>query len=162
MRPHVAQPVLYSAFVIATTLLTGVLVQPLTRRVGPRADLLGLGAGVLGLLLAARAVTAGSPGPVFAVAVLAGAGYGLVMTTGLIEIGQRVPAQTRGTTVGIYYVLTYIGFALPFIHATEAKRHGDARTLLAATVAAAACLLLRAGVVAAVGARRRAPTAGGS
>ena len=65
----------------------------------------------------------------FAVAVLLGAGYGLVMTTGLLEISERVPQESRGTAVGIYYVLTYVGFTLPFIEALAAKHVGDAPTL---------------------------------
>ena len=146
MRTHVARPALYSGFVIVTTLLTGVGVQPLTTRLGPRGDLLGLGLGALGILLGARAVALGSPASVFAVALLAGAGYGLVMTTGLLEISERVPRPSRGAAVGIYYVLTYVGFALPFIHATAARRLGDVRTLEVAAAAAIACLLFRAAV----------------
>jgi MFS family permease len=148
MRPLVAHPVVYSGLVILTTLLAGVAVQPLTRRVGPRGDLLGLGIGAAGVFLAARAVAAGSPPLAFVVALLVGSGYGLVMTTGLTEAARRVPPATRGTTVGIYYVLTYIGFALPFIHASVARRHGDAATLTGAATAVVIALLVRSVIVA--------------
>jgi MFS family permease len=144
MRPHVARPVLYSAFVIVTTLSAGVLVQSLVRRIGRHADLVGLAAGLGGLLVASHAVAVASPNLAFAVAVLVGTGYGLVMTSGLSEVGARVPQHARGTAVGLYYVLTYVGFALPFIHATLAKRWGDAPTLRAAAVVALASLLARA------------------
>jgi MFS family permease len=144
MRPLVARPVLYSAFLVSTTLLTGVLVQPLTTRLGRRADVLGLGLGALGIALGARAVAVGAPGLVFGVAVLVGAGYGLVMTTGLREVSRRMPPQTRGTVVGIYYVLTYLGFALPFAHALAAGRFGEVRTLQVTAVLAFACLAVRA------------------
>jgi MFS family permease len=144
MRSHVARPVLYSAFVIVTTLLSGVFVQPLTARVGRLADRLGLGVGAMGTALAAHAVTVVSPRLVFAAAVLVGAGYGLVMTTGLREVSERVAKRERGTAVGVYYVLTYIGFALPFVHATAARRLGDAATLQATAAATLACLLIRA------------------
>jgi hypothetical protein len=144
MRPHVSRPIAYSAFVIVTTLLSGVLVQPLTRRIGRRADLVGLGTGAVGILVGSRAVATGSPSLVFVVAVLVGAGYGLVMTTGLLEISARVAAGSRGTAVGIYYVLTYVGFALPFIHATAARHVGDAASLQATAAVALACLLARA------------------
>ncbi|HEY4394492.1 MAG TPA: MFS transporter [Polyangia bacterium] len=144
MRPLVSRPVLFSAFVILTTLSTGVFVQRFVKRVGRRGDLLGLGAGALGVLLAAHAVAIASPALVFVVAVLVGAGYGLVMTTGLAEVGARVPPQARGSAVGLYYVLTYLGFALPFIHATLAKRWGDAPTLRGSAVAAFVCLIVRA------------------
>jgi len=145
LRAHVARPVIYSALVILTTLLSGVLVQPLTKRVGPRADVLGLGVGAIGVALGARAVAAASPALVFPVAVLIGAGYGLVMTTGLIEISERVARPSRGTAVGIYYVLTYVGFALPFLHAhtTASTGWSDAVTLYVTAAVAVACLLLR-------------------
>lgn len=144
LRPLVARPSLYSAFLASTTLFTGVLVQPLTIRLGRRADLLGLGLGVLGIALGASAITLGAPGLVFGVAVLVGAGYGLVMTTGLREVSQRAPPETRGTAVGIYYVLTYLGFALPFAHALAAQRLGDAHTLQLIAAIACGCLLVRA------------------
>jgi MFS family permease len=153
MRPHVARPVLYSAFVILTTLASGVLVQPLTTRLGRSGDRVGLAVGALGIAVAAHAVRLTSPGLVFAAAALAGAGYGLVMTTGLREVSDRVPSRARGTAVGLYYVLTYVGFALPFLHATVAARPGagDAATLETTAAAALVCLLIRA----ATGARPR-------
>jgi MFS family permease len=144
MRALVARPVIYSGLVIAATLGAGVAVQPLTRRLQRRGDLLGLAIGALGVFLGAYAVAIGSPAWVFAVAVLLGAGYGLVMTTGLLEISERVAQESRGTAVGIYYVLTYIGFTLPFVEALAAKRLGDATTLALAGAAAVACLLIRA------------------
>jgi MFS family permease len=146
MRPLVARPVIYSGLVIAATLGTGVAVQPLTRRLQRRGDLVGLAIGALGVFLGARAVAVGSPAWVFAAAVLLGGGYGLVMTTGLLEISERVPQESRGTAVGIYYVLTYIGFTLPFVEALAAKRIGDARTLALTGGAAVACLLIRGAI----------------
>ena len=35
--------------------------------------------------------------------------------------GLRSKGVTKGTAVGIYYVLTYVGFSLPFLHATAAR-----------------------------------------
>jgi MFS family permease len=156
LRVHVARPVLYSALVIVTTLASGVAVQPLPRRLGVRAGLLGLGLGALGILLGARAVAAAAPGWAFAVALFEGAGYGLVMTTGLVDIGARVSPSARGTAVGIYYVLTNVGFALPFVHAQASlqaqaslhERLGDAGALDRIAVAAFASLGLRGLVLA--------------
>lgn len=152
LRVHVARPVVYSAFVIVTTLLSGVLVQPLTTRFGPRADLLGLAVGALGILVAARAVSLGVPSLAFAAAILVGAGYGLVMTTGLREVSVRASKGARGTAAGSYYVLTYLGFALPFLHATVAKKLGDSTALHYIAASALACLILR-GLIEARGAR---------
>ncbi|MET0792207.1 MAG: MFS transporter, partial [Polyangiaceae bacterium] len=144
MRPLVARPVLYSAFLAASTLCAGVLVQPFTARLGRRGDLLGLGLGALGIGLGAAAFVLHAPGLVYAVALLLGAGYGLVITTGLRLASECTAKQTRGTVVGIYYVLTYLGFALPFVHAILAQRLGDVRTLQVTAAAALACLLVRA------------------
>jgi len=146
MRAHLSRPVIYSALVILTTLMSGVLVQPFTRRLGPRGDLLGLGVGTLGLLLGAHAATHALPLLVFGVAILVGTGYGLCMTTGLLEISARVSPEAKGTAVGIYYVLTYVGFALPFVHAHVAAHWGDAQTLRFTAAAAFVCLLVRAAI----------------
>jgi len=144
LRAQVARPVLYSACVIAVTLAAGVSMQPLLGRFGRRPDLVGLGLGALGVLLGAYAVGIRSPFLVFAVAVLVGCGYGLVMTSGLREIAERAPAPQRGSAVGVYYVLTYVGFALPFVHALVAKSWGDVATLEATSASVAICLVLRA------------------
>jgi MFS family permease len=146
MRPHVSRPVLYSAFVILVTLLAGVLVQPLTARLRGRGNIVGLAAGTGGLLVGALSVAWASPALVFGAAVLAGAGYGLVMTTGLREVAESASDETRGTAVGIYYVLTYIGFALPFVHAKAAAAVGDLAALEWTAAAAVGSLVLR-GVV---------------
>lgn len=144
LRSHVERPVIYSALVIALTLLAGVSVQPLLGRFGRRADLWGLGIGLAGVLLGARAVAVGSPALAFPVAVLVGCGYGLVMTSGLREIAERVAPRARGTAVGVYYVMTYVGFALPFVHARLATKLGDVTTLELTAGSLLACLLLRA------------------
>jgi len=146
MRPLVSSPVLYSGFVIFVSLATSVLAQPFVRRLGRAAELWGLGVGALGILLGAHAVAVASPALVFAVAPLVGFSYGVVMTAGLGQVATRVPPQARGTAVGIYYVLTYVGFVLPFVHAKLAKGWGDHDTLLASVALAAACLLARAAI----------------
>ena len=144
MRQQVSHPVLYSGFVIFTTLLAGVLVQPVVWRLGRGADLLGLAAGGLGILLGAHAVALGSPALVFAVAPLVGGGYGLIMTSGLGEVAARAPARVRGTAVGVYYVITYVGFVLPFLHAKLAKEWTDRGTLRGVAGVVALCLVARA------------------
>ena len=157
MRPLVAYPVIYSGLVIVTTLFVGVAVQPFVKRVGRHADLLGLGAGAAGIWMGAQAAAMASPGLVFAASALTGAGYGLVMTGGLVEVGERVPRHARGTAVGAYYVLTYVGFALPFVHARWAARAGDAATLRVTAAAAVASLVVRAVVKARRPGRSQAP-----
>lgn len=144
IRSAVGRPILYASSVIATTLVSGLLVQPLTSRLGPRGDLVGLAVGAAGVFLGAEAVAIASPGLVFGAAVLIGAGYGLVITTGLREVAERVRADTRGTAVGVYYVLTYVGFALPFVHAIAAKTLGDVLSLRVTGALALGSLVVRA------------------
>ena len=152
MRPLVAYPVLYSGLVILTTLSVGVSVQPFVARIGRSADLVGLLTGALGIFVGSRAAALSSPGLVFVAAGLAGAGYGLVMTSGLVEVAGRVAGHARGTAVGVYYVLTYVGFSLPFVHAVVSRHVGDVATLALMALTAVGCLLARAAVK-----RRRRP-----
>ena len=149
-RTQVSRPILYSALLVLVTLMSGVLVQPLTTKVGRRADLLGLASGLLGIGVAALSLQLRSPYAVFLAAPLLGCAYGLVITTGLREVAQRVSARERGTVVGMYYVLTYLGFAMPFLHATVARRLGDVGTLAGLSVAVLVCLGLRAAIEARV------------
>jgi len=148
MRPFVSRPALYSGSLILVTLAAGVAVQPTVKRIGRRADWLGLAVGALGVLLAARVVALPSPALAFLVAPLLGVGYGLVMTSGLAEVAARVPVQARGSAVGVYYVLTYLGFSVPFIHATLARPWGDVRTLQFIAGAAFISLILRVAMTA--------------
>lgn len=143
MRPYVSRPILYAASLAAVSLFTGVLVQPATSRLGRRGDLLGLGLGAVGVALGAQAVRLQAPALVFAAAPLLGAGYGLVMTTGLRHVAERAPPASKGTVVGIYYVLTYLGFGLPFIQARLAERLGDVFTLNLVCALVSGCLLVR-------------------
>ncbi len=149
-RAQVSRPILYSALLVLVTLMSGVLVQPLTTKVGRRADLLGLASGLLGIGVAALSLQLRSPYTVFLAAPLLGCAYGLVITTGLREVAQRVNARERGTVVGMYYVLTYLGFAMPFLHATVARKLGDVGTLAGISVAVLVCLGIRAAIEARV------------
>ena len=146
LRSMVTRPVLYSASLIVVTLASGMAVQPLTARVGSRGDRQGLAVGAAGVFLAAYVIAARSPLLAFGAAILIGAGYGLVMTTGLREVSERVTREHRGTAVGTYYVLTYLGFAVPFVHAVVAKVWGDVATSFAAGFAVIASLAVRAAI----------------
>jgi hypothetical protein len=145
-RAQVSRPLVYASLASLVTLSAGVLVQPLTTRIGKRADLLGLAIGVVGVLVGAASVAMGAPYLAFVAFALLGSGYGLVITTGLREVSQKVAARDRGTVVGIYYVLTYLGFGLPFLQAIVARRIGDLRTLFALAAAVTICLAARAAI----------------
>jgi MFS family permease len=106
----------------ATLIVNGVsgLIQMLARalRWGPHA-------GTAGALLAALgyAVTAIAP-PTMSVVLglplflILGCASGLCLREGLIDLEAAAPQRLRGALVGVFYVVTYIGFGLPLILTT--------------------------------------------
>jgi predicted MFS family arabinose efflux permease len=146
VRSRVASfAVIFAGVVTATTLLLGVLVQPALRRRRPReAGTFGLVAGALGLLCGAAAASQVSPLGALIAAVLLGSGYGGCLIFGLRFIEANTTPATRGRLTGIYYALTYIGFASPLALAALARRIGDVPSLLVAAVLAIATLVAAA------------------
>lgn len=43
-----------------------------------------------------------------------GTAYGLCMREGLTDVNHLAPPQRRGLVIGIFYVITYLGFSVPF------------------------------------------------
>ncbi|MCP9485149.1 MAG: MFS transporter [Gaiellaceae bacterium MAG52_C11] len=112
----------YSGAITAIGAFTGVLVQPVGRRFGEeRGAALGLALGVAGLVVAMVAVTTAGPVLLVIVSLLLGCGYGLCLTAGLRLIETLALPAERGALTGIYYALTYVGFAAPFLVAAAAS-----------------------------------------
>ncbi len=123
----------FAGVVTATTLLFGVLVQPVLRTWRPRdASAFGLAAGAAGLLCGAGAAAAVSPAGALLSAMLLGTGYGGCLISGLRFVEATTTAETRGGLTGMYYSLTYLGFASPLALAAIGKRIGDVPSLLLA------------------------------
>ena len=101
------------------TLGTGVLVQPLARRLDDRRPLLagqvGLVAGALGLALGLLTLDANVRWLLLAAALIFGAGYGCCLVSGLRETERLSADDERGATVAVFYALTYMGFAAPYL-----------------------------------------------
>jgi MFS family permease len=109
-------PLAATGLLSALTLLTGVAAQPFTRRFSPEVTArLGLLSGAAGLWVGAVAVASATPALLLVSAPLLGGGYGVCMTSGLRLIEALAPAETRGGVTGLYYVLTYLGFAAPWL-----------------------------------------------
>lgn len=108
-----------NALVAGLTLGTGVLVQPLARRLAAHdtrpAARLGTAAVTAGLLVAVAYALSPTPWLLLPTALLLGAGYGCCLVAGLLET-QRVaaPHELAGLT-GVFYALTYLGFAAPVV-----------------------------------------------
>ena len=119
MQAEVGQPVFFSALVTFFALLFGFGIQQFGPRIASdtsaRGSLVAMGIVVVGMALAMwMSASPTIPGAIVAALVL-GMGYGLALFTGLNEV-QRIagPRDLAGLT-GIFYCLTYIGFAFPAI-----------------------------------------------
>ncbi|MBZ5740295.1 MFS transporter [Nocardioides mangrovi] len=109
----------FAGVLTGVTLGTGVLVQPLARRLDDRRPLLagrvGLLSAVAALLIGLGALEADSrwlllvAGPVF------GAAYGCGLVSGLREAERLAPPEERGAVVAAFYGLTYLGFFAPYL-----------------------------------------------
>lgn len=97
----------------------GIAVQPIGRRLGAvdatRAIMLGLAIGIVGLITGSTAVLTDSPVGSLIAALVLGAGYGLLLSSGLQEV-QRIagPDDLAGLTA-VYYALSYLGFCVPAV-----------------------------------------------
>lgn len=138
--------IVFAAATAGVTLGTGVLVQPLARHLDRADDARGAMAGlatiVVGMLLAALAARLNSPAVVVLVAVVLGAGYGVALVSGLLEV-QRIaaPEELAGLTA-VYYALTYVGFALPILMAELTPVAGYPTLLLGLAIIGIGCLIV--------------------
>jgi hypothetical protein len=130
----------------ALTLAAGMLAQPLTRGIAPTAAArAGLVVGAAGIVLGAGAVAWHATLLLLAAAVLLGGAYGACMTSGLRIVETLSRPDTRAGLAGLYYVLTYLGFATPLGLALAAREMTPTATLLGvAALALAAAAALRA------------------
>ena len=109
----------FSALMAALTLGVGVLIQPAARRLDRSGPGRGLQAGLAvtlgGLALGALAVQAGSWPLVVPADILLGAGYGLCLVSGLLEVQSLAAPGDLASLTAIFYALTYVGFASPLL-----------------------------------------------
>jgi MFS family permease len=108
---------LYTAGLTVLTLLCGVLVQPIARRLDDRSSARAV---VVSMVLMAAGVfsavaTALTRSVVMAVvvAMLLGCAYGIAIVSGLLEIQRMAEPDELAGISGVYYSLAYVGFLLP-------------------------------------------------
>lgn len=141
-------PTAYAGVMVGVTLGSGVLIQPVIRRLAQtaapsRPPIAGLTAASLGM--AAGAVLAASPGlPARAlwllpVAVLLGIGYGTLLVAGLVEVELQSGPRDHAGLVAVFYVIAYLGMATPYVLA-ELSRFGGPVPWIASL--AVVCVLL--------------------
>ena len=133
--------VVFAGLVTGITLLSAVLVQPVLRPWRPRsAAAFGLAVGTVGLLVGAAAAAGARPVGVLLAAPLLGLGYGGCLIAGLRFVEANAAPGARGGLTGIFYALTYIGFASPLVIAAIGKRTGEVGGVLVCAGLAAATL----------------------
>jgi hypothetical protein len=131
----------FAALLTVVTLAVGATVQqfiqPIARWTNGRQSLVGVLLCVLGIGLCAVEAHVRSLPLAVLVAIVLGLGYGVCLVAGLVEIRSMAGADALGGITGIYYALTYTGFALPALLAALAGIASYAELL---TVLAAICL----------------------
>lgn len=106
----------------ATLIVNGVsgVVQVLarTRRWGPQTGTAGAALAAIGYVVAAMAPPALTPALGLPLLLILGCASGLCLREGLIDLEAAAPQHLRGALTGAFYVVTYIGFAVPLLLAT--------------------------------------------
>lgn len=117
-----AAPIAYTGLLAAMMLGAGVAVQPVTRRLEPVTSArLGLWVGAAGVAIGALAVAGQVSALLLLVAPILGASYGMTMTGGFQAVQRLARPDARGGITGLYYVLTYVGFAAPYLLALAGR-----------------------------------------
>ncbi len=83
----------------------------------PNALTAGCGLLVVGVVLLATSLATDSLAALFASAVVAGLGQGVVVSAGLAAVIERTPAARRGETASSFFVVLYVGLSIPVIAA---------------------------------------------
>ncbi|CCW14332.1 hypothetical protein EBESD8_49000 [Rhodococcus aetherivorans] len=73
-----------------------------------------------------------------------GVAYGLCLREGLLDLESLAPKTSRGTLTGVFYVGTYLGFALPLLLVLFEPTTGASLPLFVLAVPAFAVALVRA------------------
>jgi len=130
---------------VALTLGTGVLLQPFARRLDVTATLVwGVASGVLGFGISALAAAAEAGWLVIPACMAFGVAYGFILVGGLRTVEDIAAPADLGTVNAVFYSLTYIGFAAPYLATFLLDVLSGPRTmlLLAALLAATLPLVL--------------------
>ena len=126
---------LYATTAVALTLGSGVLVQPLARRLSTtesaRASLTAMGVTVLGLVAAAATAMLQNLWLGLLASILLGTGYGLMLVAGMMETQLATAPEHLGSAMGAFYTLAYAGFLAPTVLAFFAQWTSETALLVA-------------------------------
>ncbi len=135
---HATDGVALTATITTLCALAGVLAQPLARRLDARASgnlaaTTGLLILAVGLVLAALTAQMGETWLLIPSAVVLGGAFGMCLVAGLVEVQRLADQRALAGLTAIFYSLTYLGFAAPYLLALAA--HLASYTLLLAIMA---------------------------
>jgi MFS family permease len=122
---HAVDGVALTATITMLCALAGVVVQPLARRLDvgatrSRAAQAGLLVTVVGLGLGAFTAHEHESWLLAPSAVVLGAAYGLCLVAGLVEVQRLADHQSLAGVTAIFYAVSYLGFAAPYLISTAA------------------------------------------
>ncbi|WP_169984504.1 hypothetical protein [Microbispora sp. H10836] len=137
----------YATGLTVLTLGTGVAVQPVARRLHRergtrtgRAPVAAMTVTLVGAALCAANAVLLSPWLAAVAAAALGAGYGIAVVSGLLEIQRMAGADDLAGLTGVYYTLAYAGFLLPTVLATLSAWLSYPVMLAAVAATALVCL----------------------
>src|SRR5690349_15315723 len=138
---HASNGIALTAAITTLCAFTGVLIQPLGRRLdghaaGNRAATTGLLVLAAGLALGALTAQDQATWLLVPCSIVLGSAYGLCLVAGLVEIQRLADERSLAGLTAAYYALTYLGFAAPYLLALGARL--TSYTLLLAAAAALA------------------------
>lgn len=113
-----------SGVTAGVTLGAGILVQPSVRRLHHRWPSWTLPGGLMavcvGFVFAAVVAATESPALLIPAAAVLGCAYGTVLVGGLHQVERLTDAHSHGPVTAVFYCLTYVGFAAPYLVAVVA------------------------------------------
>ncbi|MEV4461402.1 MFS transporter [Microbispora sp. NPDC049633] len=137
----------YATGLTVLTLGTGVAVQPVARRLHRergtrtgRAPVAAMAVTLVGAALCAVNAVLLSPWLAAVASAALGAGYGIAVVSGLLEIQRMAGADDLAGLTGVYYTLAYAGFLLPTVLATLSAWLSYPVMLAAVAAVALVCL----------------------
>jgi MFS family permease len=112
----------------------------LSGRIGPRGLHVGCALLIVGMGLLAASLAAGLLALLIAAAIVAGLGQGLSFHAGLDAVNAKAPADLRGTVASSFFIVMYLGLAVPVVGEGLAESGLGLRTAGIAFSAAVAAL----------------------
>ncbi|HEX5115438.1 MAG TPA: MFS transporter [Pseudonocardiaceae bacterium] len=131
--------------VAGVTLGTGVVVQPLARRLGPGfSHYLGIALAATGFVLGAVTIQWAVAALLVPTAVVLGGCYGMLLVAGLSTVERLAAPEDLASVTAVFYCLTYVGFATPYVVTAVTAEVPPSVTFLIAAALAVVLIVMTA------------------